>query len=108
MNSCPKEAAVPFRAQQILGIRFFNGDVDEAIAFMCEHGGFLVGPSGTCFSRLRHDAAYRKAVINAGVAIPDSGAMVLLLRILRRRKITRISGLKYLQRLQSQLNGRGL
>jgi hypothetical protein len=37
------------------------------------------------------------------VAIPDSGAMVLLWRILRGQKITRISGLKYLQRLVSEL-----
>src|SRR4029077_4443496 len=53
--------------QQILGIRFFDGDVEEAVAFMFQHGGFLVAPSGTCFSRLRHDTAYRKAVINADV-----------------------------------------
>ena len=41
--------------RQILGIRFFNGDVDEAVAFMLRHGGFLVAPSGTCFTRLRED-----------------------------------------------------
>ena len=70
---------------------------------MFQHGGLLVAPSGTCFSRLRHDTAYRKAVINADVAIPDSGAMVLLWRILRGRKITRISGWKYLQRLVARL-----
>jgi hypothetical protein len=85
--------------QQILGVKFFNGDVEEAIAFMSRQGGFLVAPSGTCFSRLRHDTAYRRAMMNADVAIPDSGAMVLLWRILRGRKIARISGLKYLQRL---------
>ena len=47
---------------QILGIRFFNGDVDEAIALMFQHGGFLVAPSGTCFARLREDEMYRRAV----------------------------------------------
>jgi exopolysaccharide biosynthesis WecB/TagA/CpsF family protein len=46
-------------------------------------------------------------MINADVAIPDSGAMVLLWRILRGRKITRISGLKYLQRLLATLKGEG-
>jgi exopolysaccharide biosynthesis WecB/TagA/CpsF family protein len=93
--------------QQILGVKFFNGDAEEAIAFMSRQGGFLVAPSGTCFSRLRHDTAYRKAVINADVAIPDSGAMVLLWKILRGQKITRISGLKYLQRLLATLKGEG-
>jgi N-acetylglucosaminyldiphosphoundecaprenol N-acetyl-beta-D-mannosaminyltransferase len=89
--------------QQILGVKFFNGDVEEAIDFMSRQGGFLVAPSGTCFSRLRHDNAYRKAVTQADVAIADSGAMVLLWRILRGRKITRISGWKYLQRLVARL-----
>jgi exopolysaccharide biosynthesis WecB/TagA/CpsF family protein len=95
------------RYQQILGVKFFNGDVEEPIDFMSRQGGFLVAPSGTCFSRLRRDAAYRKAVTRADVAIADSGAMVLLWRILRGRKITRISGLKYLQRLLATLKGEG-
>src|SRR5947207_12478909 len=55
--------------QQILGIRFFDGDVDEALAFMFRHGGLLVAPSGTCFVRLRRDAAYREAVTHADLAI---------------------------------------
>ena len=93
--------------QQILGISFFNGDVDEAVAFIREHGGFLVAPSGTCFSRLRHDTAYREAITRADLAIPDSGAMVLLWGILRGKKIARISGLKYLQRLLATLQGEG-
>ena len=69
--------------QQILGLRFFDGDTDEAIEFMFRQGGFLVAPSGTCFARLRRDAAYREAMTHADLAIPDSGAMVLLWRILR-------------------------
>jgi exopolysaccharide biosynthesis WecB/TagA/CpsF family protein len=89
--------------QQILGIRFFDGDVDEAIEQMLQNGGFLVAPSATCFARLRHDAAYRGAVVCADLALPDSGAMVLLWRILRSRKINRISGLKYLRHLSVRL-----
>jgi exopolysaccharide biosynthesis WecB/TagA/CpsF family protein len=88
---------------QILGLRFFDGDVDEAIALMFNHGGFLVAPSGTCFARLRRDAAYREAMTQADVVIPDSSAMVLLWRALNGRKIKRISGLKYLQCLSAQL-----
>jgi exopolysaccharide biosynthesis WecB/TagA/CpsF family protein len=88
--------------QQILGLRFFNGDVDGAIAFMFRHGGFLVAPSGTCFARLRRDTAYREAMTHADLAIPDSGAMVLLWRILRGQKIRRISGLKYFQHLSAR------
>jgi N-acetylglucosaminyldiphosphoundecaprenol N-acetyl-beta-D-mannosaminyltransferase len=85
--------------RQILGIRFFNGDVDEAIASMARQGGYLVAPSATCFARLREDAAYRRAIVEADLAIADSGLMVVLWRLLRRENVQRISGLKYLTHL---------
>lgn len=89
--------------QQILGLRFFNGDVDEAVAFMRRHGGYLVAPSGTCFARLREDETYRRAMLSADLAIADSGLMVLTWRLLRREKVQRISGLKYLKQLLTKL-----
>ena len=89
--------------RQILGLRFFNGDVDEAVAFMHRHGGYLVAPSGTCFTRLREDEPYRRAMLSADLAIADSGLMVLPWRLLRREKIQRISGLKYLKQLLTTL-----
>src|SRR2546430_6861704 len=92
---------------QILGIRFCNGDVDEAVASMFQHRGFLVAPSGTCFARLREEEPYRRAVLAADLAIADSGLMVLLWRLLRRKKIGRISGLKYLKHLLRKLEGEG-
>jgi N-acetylglucosaminyldiphosphoundecaprenol N-acetyl-beta-D-mannosaminyltransferase len=94
-------------SRQILGIRFFNGDVDAALASMDRHGGFLVAPSGTCFARLREDEVYRRAVVAADLAIADSGLMVLLWCLLRREKIGRISGLKYLKHLLRKLKGEG-
>jgi exopolysaccharide biosynthesis WecB/TagA/CpsF family protein len=90
-------------SQQILGIRFFDGDVEAAVECMLRDGGYLVAPSGTCFTRLRRDAAYRAAVTHADLAIPDSGSMVLLWRFFRRQKLTRISGLKYVQHLAARL-----
>lgn len=89
--------------QQILGIRFFDGDADHAVEMMFRNRGFLIAPSGTCFARLRRDAVYRDAVTRADIAIPDSGAMVLCWRIFHGKKITRISGLKYVQRLSARL-----
>ena len=96
-----------FSTCQILGIHFFNGDPDGAVASMLRHGGFLVAPSGTCFARLREDEFYRRAVLAADLAIADSGLMVLLWRLLRRRNIQRISGLKYLKHLLARLKGEG-
>jgi N-acetylglucosaminyldiphosphoundecaprenol N-acetyl-beta-D-mannosaminyltransferase len=89
--------------QHILGLPFFNGDVDEAVAFMQRRGGYLVAPSGTCFARLREDEPYRRAMLSADLAIADSGLMVLTWQLLRREKIQRISGLKYLKQLLEKL-----
>src|SRR5262249_13091246 len=95
-------------ARQILGIRFFNGDVDEAVQSMVQQGGFLIAPSGTCFARLREDERYRRAVLTADLAIADSGLMVLLYRLFRRESLERISGLKYLKQLLATLKGAGV
>jgi len=66
--------------RQILGIQFFNGSVDEAVALMFRDGGLLVAPSGTCFARFREDETYRRALLAADLAIADSGLMVVLWR----------------------------
>ena len=100
MSEIPK-----FSTRQILGIQFLNGHVDEAVALISQRGGFLLAPSGTCFARLREDEMYRRAVLAADVAIADSGLMILLCRLLRREKIGRISGLKYLKHLLRKLKG---
>ena len=88
---------------EILGVRFFNGDVDEAIASLEQQGGFLIAPSGTCFTRLCEDERYRRAIVAADLAIADSGLMVLIWRLSRRKNIQRISGLKYLKHLLGKL-----
>ena len=89
--------------QQILGIKFFNGNVDEAVGLMERHGGYVVAPSGTCFARLREDEPYRRAMLSADLVIADSGLMVLMWRLLRHEKIQRISGLQYLKQLLTNL-----
>jgi N-acetylglucosaminyldiphosphoundecaprenol N-acetyl-beta-D-mannosaminyltransferase len=94
-------------SRQILGIRFFNGEVADAMTLMFQHGGFLIAPSGTCFARLRNDERYRCAVLAADLALPDSGLMVLLWRLLQREKVERISGLKYLKHLLGELKEEG-
>jgi N-acetylglucosaminyldiphosphoundecaprenol N-acetyl-beta-D-mannosaminyltransferase len=92
---------------QVLGIQFFNGSVDEAVALIFQDGGFVVAPSGTCFARLREDEMYRRAVLSADLAIADSGLMVVLWRFLRHEDVQRISGLKYLKHLLGRLKGVG-
>ncbi len=95
------------RYHQILGIRFFAGTAQEAIARICESGGFLVAPSAPGMVRLCDDERYRRAMLAADLAIPDSGLMVLVWRLLRREKIGRVSGLKYLRQLLATWKGEG-
>jgi N-acetylglucosaminyldiphosphoundecaprenol N-acetyl-beta-D-mannosaminyltransferase len=73
--------------------------IGKAVNTICAKGGLLVAPSGTCFARLQHDSGYRQAVTSANLALADSGLMVMLWRILRRERISRISGLAYLKEL---------
>src|SRR5205085_2592034 len=96
----------------ILGVRFFNGTVDEAVDTMSTNGGLLVVPAAPALIKICDDEGYRRAVTSADMAIADSGAMVLLWKIFTGRRVERISGLKFLKgliaRLGSQPNARVL
>ena len=83
----------------ILGLEFFDGTVTAAVDAALSRRGLIVAPSGTCFTRLQRDEIYRTAMTHADLVLPDSGLMVLLWRLLRHRRITRISGLAYLKEL---------
>ena len=90
-------------AENILGIQFFNGTVDDAVETMSRNGGLLVVPAAPALMKLRSDEGYRRALVSADMAIADSGAMVLLWKIATGRSVERISGLKFLKRLVSRL-----
>jgi UDP-N-acetyl-D-mannosaminuronic acid transferase (WecB/TagA/CpsF family) len=92
--------------EQILGIHFFNGTVDEAVDTMCANGGLLVVPAAPALVKLNEDEDYRRALTSADMVIADSGAMVLLWRIFTGRRVERISGLKFLKRLVAKLGSR--
>jgi exopolysaccharide biosynthesis WecB/TagA/CpsF family protein len=96
-------AAVTASAQfrQILGIRFFVGDADEAIARM-SGGGLLVVPAAPALKNLAHDPGYREALQGADLVIADSAFMVMIWNRLKHDSIRRVSGLKYLSSLLKQ------
>lgn len=101
---CDQTGAHAYTAQQILGIRFFDGPVDQAIDVMFGRGGMVVVPAAPALVKLRHETEdYRRAMTEADLAIADSGFMVLLWKFLRGKNITRISGLKYLLHLKARL-----
>jgi UDP-N-acetyl-D-mannosaminuronic acid transferase (WecB/TagA/CpsF family) len=89
--------------EAILGVRFFNGTVEEAVDTMSATGGLLVVPAGPALVKLTDDEEYRRGLTSADMAIADSGAMVVLWKIFTGRRVERISGLKFLKRLVSRL-----
>jgi exopolysaccharide biosynthesis WecB/TagA/CpsF family protein len=86
--------------QQILGVPFFVGPIGEAVAKISRTGGVVVVPAAPAMVKLRYEnEQYRRALAEADFAIADSGLMVLLWKILKRKNVTRISGLAYLKHL---------
>jgi len=83
--------------ERILGVRFFNGAAPDAVDYITRVGGYTVVPAAPALVKIENDPAYRRALVEADLAIADSGFMVLLWRMLRGRTIARISGLKYLR-----------
>ena len=81
--------------RQILGIRFFTGTPREALAIGMR-GGLVVVPAAPALVDLPDDPPYRDALVNSDLAITDSGLMVLLWRRITGERITRVSGLEYL------------
>jgi N-acetylglucosaminyldiphosphoundecaprenol N-acetyl-beta-D-mannosaminyltransferase len=92
-------ASAQFR--QILGIRFFVGNADEAIARI-RAGGLLVVPAAPALKNLADDYAYREALQGADLVITDSAFMVMIWNRLKGDSIRRVSGLKYLSSLLKQ------
>lgn len=82
-----------FPTNRMLGIDFFSGTPAEAVAWLSQYGGLLVAPAAPSFITLQDDPDYRRAVAQADLAIADSGWAVLFWQLIRREKISRISGL---------------
>jgi UDP-N-acetyl-D-mannosaminuronic acid transferase (WecB/TagA/CpsF family) len=82
----------------ILGVRFFNGTVEDAVERM-ERGGLLVVPAAPALKDIDCNAGYREALLNADLCITDSAFMVLIWNRISKQKIHRLSGLKYLREL---------
>ncbi len=79
-----------------------DASVAEAVDYSLRHRGYTVVPAAPALARIDRDPEYARALVEADLAIADSGFMVLLWRILRRRKVTRISGLRYLLALLNE------
>ena len=88
----------PHSTHRILGIAFFDGSAQAAIAIM-RNGGLLVIPAAPALKDLDHNLDYRESLLNADLAITDSAYMVLIWNRLQSKTIKRLSGLEYLREL---------
>jgi UDP-N-acetyl-D-mannosaminuronic acid transferase (WecB/TagA/CpsF family) len=86
------------QTHRILGIDFFDGSAQSAIAIM-RNGGLLVIPAAPALKDLDHNPDYRESLLNADLAITDSAYMVLIWNRLQSKPIKRLSGLEYLREL---------
>jgi UDP-N-acetyl-D-mannosaminuronic acid transferase (WecB/TagA/CpsF family) len=84
--------------RRILGIDFFGGTAQEAIARM-RHGGLLVVPAAPALKDLATNEDYRESLLNADLAITDSAYMVLVWNLIAGDRLRRLSGLEYLREL---------
>jgi len=84
--------------RRILGVDFFGGSAQEAIARM-RHGGLLVVPAAPALKDLASNADYRESLLNADLAISDSAYMVLIWNLIAGDRLRRLSGLEYLREL---------
>ena len=77
-------------------IPFINGNYENAV-FLLKKGGLMVAPSGPGLATIGSDLRYTLAIKNSDFAIPDSGYMLLLLRLFKGIKIQKLSGYKFLK-----------
>jgi len=97
-NLTAESATAPANFRRILGIDFFYGSAQEAIARM-RRGGLLVVPAAPALKDLATNAEYRESLLNADLAITDSAYMILVWNLIAGDRLKRLSGLEYLREL---------
>jgi UDP-N-acetyl-D-mannosaminuronic acid transferase (WecB/TagA/CpsF family) len=84
--------------RQVLGIRFYTGGVPGLLE-QTARGGLVVVPSAPVLVNAGGDPANRAALEGCDFAITDSAYMVLLWLVIKRERLQRISGLRFLRAL---------
>ena len=80
----------------IFGISFISGGYQESKKKL-DRGALMVVPSAPGLATVGKNLRYTEAVQNADIAIPDSGYMVLLIRLIKGIKINKFSGYDFLK-----------
>jgi N-acetylglucosaminyldiphosphoundecaprenol N-acetyl-beta-D-mannosaminyltransferase len=81
---------------QFLGVKFLRfANFEEALAQL-DHGATMVVPAAPALANLESDVAYAESLRSAGFALPDSGLMVLYLKLFG-VTVEKYSGLRFVQ-----------
>lgn len=90
----------PIQTVEVLDIPFACGDVGQLADAALELRGLITAPSAPCLALADRDAVYAGQLAASQLVLPDSGAMVLVWRLIRRRsRLRRVSGLAFLQEI---------
>lgn len=84
--------------KRILGVPFYVGDL-PGLLDRAMRPGLIVVPSAPVLAEMPGNDRHREAVQESDLAVLDSGFLVLIWRILKKEKLPRISGLRFLQGL---------
>ena len=73
----------------IQGVKFLNGGYESSYN-MLSKGGLMVIPAAPALNQIDNNEIYYDSIKNSDFAITDSGYMIILLRILRNIKLSKI------------------
>jgi UDP-N-acetyl-D-mannosaminuronic acid transferase (WecB/TagA/CpsF family) len=78
-------------------IKFYNYPSSFLIKKISTKGGYLVAPAASSLTTIMKNNCYYKSLKLSTIAILDSGFFCILLRILRREKVSKLSGYLFLK-----------
>lgn len=90
-----KEILISDEAIQLFGINFLRGDYSKVINLLSK-GGFMIVPSAPSLSLIQSDQNYCNSLQESDFAIPDSGLMILILKLFYGIELQKLSGLAFL------------
>ena len=81
-------------------VPFIDGVYNNARNYIRD-GGLMVVPSAPALATINTNKKYHNALINSDFALPDSGFMLLVLKIFKHVKIKKLSGFAFLDKFLS-------
>ena len=94
---CRCHGEMKFRCVEFLGVRFYEGSVEDIYALHSEVRGLMVVPSGPGLALPMDRVKYFDALRGSDIAIFDSGYFCLLLLLFKGIRVKKLSGLRYLE-----------